>query len=125
MREPQDIHIQLSGALTGAMSVISSFPQAHVGVADTSGQASNPLESLADLGPIRWSITTSINTSNPNNPTATVNYSHTCYPAHYVAVNGQTVYSYTPPDDSFGYISYCLLGAPLVIGSVPPVAVPH
>ncbi len=88
------------------------------------GNSSNPLE--PGIAPIFWSITTSIDTSNPSQPTATVSYEHTCYPAHQVKIGStiNPVYSYTPPSNDLLYITGCLaFGAGHVSGVTQPVAI--
>jgi hypothetical protein len=47
--------------------------------------------------PISWNMNVVVDDANPTNPTAYVNYNHTCYPAHIVLVNGRQVYYYPPP----------------------------
>ena len=88
------------------------------------GSASNP---LAPPGfAINWNMRTVLDTTNPNAPTAYVNYNHTCYPAHQVVVNGKTIYSYTPADNTFSYITTCLSGisSTKITGQTSPVSVP-
>jgi hypothetical protein len=85
-----------------------TYPTGSTAVTTLSGTASNPLE--PQVGGIKWSILVGVDTSDPNASTATVNYQHTCYPAHQITVNGQVVYSYVPQDDSPLYIATCLLG---------------
>ena len=100
-----------------------SFPQAHQGQVHYTGAASNPLET--DLATITWDMRTVIDTTNPQSPTAYVNYNHTCYPAHQIKVNGQVIYLYTPPANDFLYITGCrLLHLNPVIGVTSPVPVP-
>jgi hypothetical protein len=69
-----------------------------------------------------------VNESNPAAPQASVNYNHTCYPAHIVKVNGTTVYSYLPPYNNIAYLANCLLQAPFfgtkVTGVSSAVTVP-
>ena len=88
------------------------------------GSAGNPLETAA--GPITWNMRVVISTANTLAPTAYVNYNHTCYPAHQVAVNGSQVYLYTPPSNTFAYIAVCLSGtsSSKITGQTNPVPVP-
>ena len=87
------------------------------------GSACNPLETCA---PIVWDMRTVLNTPNPQQPTAYVNYNHTCYPSHQVKVNGQIIYLYTPPRNDGTYIFTCLaLQSGKIIGQTSPVNVPN
>ncbi len=54
------------------------------------GSGSNPLEN--PLATITWNMFI-VPSDYPNNPSVTVNYQHTCYPAHIIKVNGTVVYS--------------------------------
>jgi hypothetical protein len=80
----------------------------NLGALQLSGSASNPLETT--LAAISWNMITTINVSNPSQPTASVQYNHTCYPAHQVKVgpDNTVVYSYTPPYNNLAYIAACL-----------------
>lgn len=87
------------------------------------GGTANPLETGSPE--ISMDVHTVVNGSNPQAPTAQVYFSHDCYPAHRVTVNGQIVYSYVPPDNSLYFIAQCLYGLGQVSGqtsiqSVPP-----
>ena len=72
---------------------------------------------------IKWTMGVNIDSSIGN---ATVTYSHTCYPAHVVKINGSVVYNYLPPSNDTRYIFRCLF-TPVgtVIGVTSPVAVPQ
>ena len=62
-----------------------------------SGVAGDPVVPLADyVAPIRWSFAVTIDSTNPSAVTATITGTHTCYPAHEVYVNGQTLWLYGP-----------------------------
>jgi hypothetical protein len=99
-----------------------SFPYSHQGQSHFAGSTCNPLEPCATID---WDMRTVIDTSNPQAPTAYVNYNHTCYPAHQVKVNGQVVYNYTPPSNDPSYVSSCLLfKLNKRIGQTQPVPVP-
>ena len=73
----------------------------------SSASASNPLESVN--APITWDMRIVVDTTNPNAPTAYVNYNHTCYPSRQIIVNGDLLYRYTPPRNDLNYITGCLL----------------
>jgi hypothetical protein len=80
----------------------------------------------SDWAAINWNINTVVNDPNPAQPTAYVNYNHTCYPAHIVKVNNQVIYTYTPPSNTPAYIGLCLTGInPHVTGQTSPVVVPN
>jgi len=87
------------------------------------GSTSNPLE--PSLAKIRWNITVKIDDSNPSQPTAQVFYSHSCYPAHIVKVNGMRVYEFQPLVNSTAELRRCLLNpfTPYIIGHTDPVGV--
>jgi hypothetical protein len=66
-----------------------------------------------------------LDTTNSQAPTAFVNYSHTCYPAHQVKVNGIVIYSYQPLRNDPDYLFECLtLHNGTVTGHTSPVTVP-
>jgi hypothetical protein len=110
-------------APTNAMLYDTSFPYATQGQVHFDGSASNPLES--QKAAIQWDMRTVIDTTNPSAPTATVNYNHTCYPAHQIKVNGQVVYLYTPSRNDLTYVGGCLTGLlPEIVGQTTPVQVP-
>ena len=70
--------------------------------------ACNPLE--VPCAPIVWDMRTVLNTGNPQQPTAYINYNHTCcFPSHQIKVNDQVVYLYTPTRNDTVYIANCLL----------------
>jgi hypothetical protein len=54
-----------------------------------SGSANDPLE--PSFGGIRWNATITLDYSNPNDPTAQLSLTSSCYPAHIVKVNGVTL----------------------------------
>ncbi len=97
-----------------------SYPTGTQAQITLDGAGSNP---LTPSPPIEWNMTVTINDSTPSQPTAIVNYSHTCYPAHQVKVNGTVVYSYQPPRNDMAYIGGCL-GLPAVNGATGAVPVP-
>ena len=103
-----------------------SFPSGTQAQVNLSGLGQDPLE--PKIGGIQWNATVTINDSNPNQPTATVDIMHTCYPAHIVKVNGTVVYSYLPPHNNTAYLLSCLLTLPLfpeVHGATGAVPVPN
>ena len=111
-------------ASTSGMYSSVSYPFASQGQFLAYGSAGNPLES--DWAAINWNINTVVNDPNPAQPTAYVNYNHTCYPAHIVKVNNQVIYTYTPPSNTPAYIGLCLTGInPHVTGQTSPVVVPN
>jgi hypothetical protein len=82
----------------------------HQGSVEFVGSVRNPLEDLSVLGPIQWDMVTTIDTSNPQSPTATIVANHTCFPAHQIKINGEVVYSYYPTQTDSLYITRCLAG---------------
>jgi hypothetical protein len=84
-----------------------SFPYSTQSQTHFYGTATNPLESVR--APIAWDFRAVIDDSSWTNPTAYVNYNHSCYPAHRVYVNGHSVYHYVPPRNDSDYITGCLL----------------
>jgi hypothetical protein len=70
------------------------------------GVGSNPLE--PSLGGISWDMYTIVDISNLDRVTARANYNHSCYPAHYVAVNNYPIYSYRPERHDESYVFSCL-----------------
>ena len=87
------------------------------------GQGSNPLE--PSLAAIKWNLTVSLDTTDPNNPKAWVSGgTTTCYPAHVVKVNGITVYSALPPQNNIIYIGGCLIGSGSPVSPSTPAVVP-
>jgi hypothetical protein len=112
-----------AGKAVPAFSYDVSYPYAYQGQVHYSGSASNPLESLSP--PIAWDMRVVVDTTNPNSPTASVNYNHTCYPAHQIKVNGTIVYLYTPPENNLAYITACLAQInPKITGQTSAVPVP-
>jgi hypothetical protein len=72
-----------------------------------SGMGANPLEPLRDF--IRWDLLLKIDETNPTSPVVSMNITHSCYPAHRVAVNGVTIYEWQPASNAFPDIAPCLL----------------
>lgn len=96
-------------ATTNMQTYSVSYPYATQAQVHLSGSAANPLEP----GPaIVWNMNVVVDDSNPASPTAYVNYSHTCYPAHIIKVNGAIVYTYLPSGNSEFYLAACLFQAP-------------
>jgi hypothetical protein len=87
------------------------------------GNGSDPLE---PPGPsIKWNMTTVIDDTNPDQPTAQVTYTHSCYPAHQIKVNGTVVYNYPPPRNDTLYLGLCLSNIlPQISGTNFIVSVP-
>ena len=77
-----------------------------------------PLTTSSHVGGdlIQWNMAVNINDSNPQSPTATVQYaSHVCYPAHIVKVNGATVYEHQPNANTTTFLFGCLTS---IIGNI-------
>jgi hypothetical protein len=92
--------------MLGDLTVTGSTSES--GSAHFDGTASNPLES--SLAKISWDMRVTMDGSNPNNAlVTTVNYNHTCYPAHIIKVQEYTVYYWGPPRSDPAYITGCLL----------------
>jgi hypothetical protein len=109
---------------TGSMSAYGiSFPTGTQAQVNFYGSAPNPLEpSLFGNISIKWNMTVIIDDSSPNQPTAYVTYTHTCYPAHIVKVNGVVVYERRPNQNDPDYLSKCLTGRlPQIMGQSSPV----
>jgi hypothetical protein len=121
---PNDCYLwNNSGKAIPAFPYDVTFPYPHQGQVHYSGSASNPLES--SLATIQWDMRTVLDTTNPQSPTAYVNYNHTCYPAHQIKVNGSIIYSYQPSYNDPNYLYQCLtLHVGTVIGQTNPVGVP-
>ena len=72
------------------------------------GTASNPLESSA--AKIAWDMRVIADGSNPyKGIVKTVNFNHTCFPAHNIKAQTWTVYSYVPSRSDAPYIATCLV----------------
>ena len=100
-----------------------SYPYAHQAQVHYVGSVYNSLES--SIATITWDMRTVLDTTNPQSPTAYVNYNHTCYPAHQIKVNGAVIYSYIPPDDSPNYLLTCLVLHDFKrVGVTQPTSVP-
>jgi hypothetical protein len=84
-----------------------TYPVIHQGQVHYTGAASNPLES--PLATITWDMRTVIDTTNQLAPTASVNYNHTCFPAHQIVVNGTVVYVFHPVATDPASIFDCLV----------------
>jgi hypothetical protein len=84
-----------------------SIPYSTQGQVHYSGTGSNPLES--SFARIAWDLRTVVDISNLDRITASVNYNHTCFPAHSVSVNNFVVYNWTPPRADGSYIFNCLV----------------
>ena len=69
------------------------------------GSARDPLEPSSGLDGIKWNMYVNIDDVSQS---AFVSYTHTCYPAHIVKVNGVVVYSYLPPRNDRLYLLACL-----------------
>lgn len=83
-----------------------SFPGGHQAVVTLSGLGQDPLE--PQLGGIKWNGTITLDTTDPNNPTAQAAISHTCYPAHIVKVNGVTIIDDNKVTNTTGNLFKCL-----------------
>ncbi len=121
---PNDCYVwNNAGKAVPNFSYDVSFPNAHQGQVHYTGSVSNPLES--QLATIQWDMRTVIDATNPQAPKAYVNYTHTCYPAHQIKVNGAIVYSYFPVREDPNYIFNCLsLHTGTVTGQTQPTPVP-
>ena len=121
---PNDCYLWNNAATaTPAFSQFVNFPYAHQGQVEFSGASSNPLEST--YAPITWDMRTVVDTTNPQSPTAYVNYNHTCYPSHQIKVNNQVIYLYTPPRNDLVYITGCLyFQTGKITGQTNPTTVP-
>jgi hypothetical protein len=92
--------------MQGDLSVSGSTSQN--GNAHFYGTASNPLET--SLAKISWDMRVLMDGSDPNNAVVTsVNYNHTCFPAHIIKVQEYTVYYWGPPRADTTYVAGCLL----------------
>jgi hypothetical protein len=91
----------------------------------TSGYNHQVSYPASQRGQVRlWGMTVLVNASVPSAPTATITYTHTCYPAHQVKVNGQELYHFQPGDNSQSYIFQCLfLKQGTVQSQIGPMAV--
>ncbi len=99
-----------------------TFPAGNQAQVNLNGLGQDPLE--PKIGGIKWNATVTLNDSNQNQPTAQVNITHTCYPAHIVKVNGTTIYSYQPPINNTAYLLSCLTVLPQTNASSSTVNVP-
>lgn len=102
-------HLSGIGATTDMQGNGVSYPTNAKVQLNLYGSTSNPLESAA--AKIRWNMTVVVDDSNPTQPMAQVFYTHSCYPAHIVKVNGMMVYEYQPTRNDTAYLRYCLLNS--------------
>jgi hypothetical protein len=81
------------------------------------GYASDPLESsLNGVFAVRWNLTVTLDTTDPQNPKASVSSgTANCYPEHIVKVNGVNIFDQEVTSNDFGHIANCLrsLGSPI------------
>jgi len=114
---------------TGNMQNYSvSFPTATSTSVLLSGSAGNPLEPPG--ADISWAMLVNVDDTNKSSPTAYVVYSHTCYPAFNVKVNGTVIYDSQnigyPQSNMTAYIGPCLGGLGRIVnGQTSPVVVPQ
>jgi hypothetical protein len=104
-------------APSGGFTADPTFPAAHRAQVHFVGAASDPIQVFSN--DIDWDVTVVINTTTPANPTATITYSHDCYPDHQVKVNGTVVYHFAAPDHDYLSIGRCLAG----LNSVGPTQI--
>lgn len=98
-------YTDMSG-MFGDLTVTGSTSES--GNAHFDGTASNPLEN--STAKTAWDMRVTMDGSNPNNAlVTTVNYNHTCFPAHLVKVNEWTVYHYEPSTSDATYVFGCLV----------------
>src|SRR6185437_11745297 len=85
-----------------------TFPANHKAVVTLSGLGQDPLE--LQLGGIQWNATITLDTTNPNNPTAQATITHICYPAHIVKVNGVIIINDMPgpTENTTPFVVKCL-----------------
>ncbi len=98
-----------------------TFPTSNQAQVNLNGLGQDPLE--PKIGGIKWNATVTLNDANPNQPTAQVSITHTCYPAHIVKVNGTTIYSYQPGVNNTAYLLSCLTLLPQINASTGAVTV--
>lgn len=92
---------------------ISPTLSGNAATVNMTGSSQNPLS--FPFGSISWNMTIYIDA---NSSQGQVVYDHTCYPSHQVKVANTTLYLYTPPDNSEGFIVDCLTGlSPHVTGT--------
>lgn len=99
-----------------------SFPTGTQAQVNLNGLGQDPLE--FKIGGIKWNATVTIDDSNRGQPTASVNITHTCYPAHIVKVNGGPVYCYQPAFNTTVYLVSCLTFLSQKTASSGPVTLP-
>jgi len=100
-----------------------SFPTGNQAQINLNGLGQDPLE--FKIGGIKWNANITIDDSNASQPTATVNITHTCYPAHTVKVNGMTVYDQQPLFNNTVYLLSCLTFLPQVTRSASATVPNH
>jgi hypothetical protein len=88
------------------------------------GTATDPLEPSAFGSGIKWNITALLDSSSSSTPNLQLSYTHTCYPAHIVKVNGQIVYEYKPLHNALWYLFGCLTDVIPEISGTKNVAIP-
>jgi hypothetical protein len=72
------------------------------------GFGQNPLELKVPGVGIHWNVTITLDTTDPNHPTAQATRTHTCYPAHTVKVNGVPLFDDQPGVNETEYLAACL-----------------
>lgn len=92
-----------------------SFPTSTQARLNLFGSGQYPLE--PKVGGIKWNATITVDDANSSQPTASVDITHTCYPAHIVKVNGTPVYSYQPFFNNTVYLLSCLTVLPQIHGT--------
>jgi hypothetical protein len=106
---PDDCHFwnrKGQGDVTNMQSHSVTFPGSNKAVVTLSGKGQDPLE--PKFGGIQWNATITLDSTDPNNPTAQVSISHTCYPAHIIKVNGVTLLDDQPTFNNVFYLIGCL-----------------
>jgi hypothetical protein len=83
-------------------------PTGESGNARFYGEAANPLES--PLARISWDMKIYMDGSNPTNArVTTINFNHSCFPAHNIKTQHTTVYNWSPPRADTAYVAGCLV----------------
>jgi hypothetical protein len=99
-----------------------TFSGSNQAVVTLSGSGQDPLE--PKIGGIKWNATITLDSTNPDNPTAQVSITHTCYPAHTVKVNGVTVIDDQPSYNNTAYLIACLTLLPQKTTTTGVISVP-
>lgn len=95
-----------TSSMSGDLTVSGATQQN--GSARFFGTAANPLES--SLARISWDMRVNVNGDNPTNArVTTINYNHSCFPAHVVKVQRFTTYYWGPPRSDTTYVFGCLV----------------